>query len=811
MSSGMKTPGGGGGFGSPAPHVLQYVSRLTPGASAREGGADGASSSTPGQKQKHVSAFTAPYSGFTVVETMESRQRTQQEKLAALTAENHRLRNAANAHDAEMRRAAERERRERDRSGSLAEELRDWRERHAHLDLEHAQLRAAEAKLRNEAEHLGSAISQALRTGRTPISHKDSRVVQDAATTGAAVGRVTEEHAWYVAEVRRLAELAEDARHAEAVAKDRAAEMEAAILSNQPMTAYNKSLLRERTRLTKELARAKKELLREKTEKDRLKSTVKRLKKAPLCAMCGGPAASPAMVRRLMAGNVSTPKSGSAGGSSSKASSRLGSGGSGSGSGGKDVVKKKTKTGVEPTLSGRKAAGLAAAAAAAAAAAEGPVRRGGWTEEEEEDAIARAEAQRSIPARVTRRPSNLFRAIADDEGEGDAVGRDDDGFLDDGVVPRAYMWSPSAASEALGATLVGGGAFQNGPLTDRSEDAWDDGEDAEAEANEDADDSLADRAPVHAVDRLERSSPAVSSTSAVCMSSAPASPLDPSWGTETGGWSAKVDDPATATTRSAQSAQSAQTAARALFTTPYVVPTTAGGVNGDGGNASSKRSKARASVAASIQSAAAAAAAAVAARRGAGTIHEPMLTPPLRTAAGGAKRAPPSKGSKATVSSGKTVRSAASRSAAAKQKVEEATARAVEAALAALAEAQVEAVVTDAARRTPSENVGRAESATSSPEPAPVGVVRRAAPITLASAWSPGSVSTVDTPPRRRVVGSKAGDGARAMGARSARVVRVGHAASEAKGRLAMKKAAAAAAAAASPGGISVSTAASSP
>ena len=157
---------------------------------------------------------------------------------------------------------------------------------------------------REQADTLGDAVSQALRTGRAPISHKDRKAVQDAAQSGAAVRRVNEEHAWYVDEVRRLGEAADEAKNAESVAATRADEMEAAILSNQPISAYNKSLLRERTRLQRDLERMKKDWLKEKAEKNRLKSTVTSLRKSPLCAMCGGPAASPAMVSGEGGGGV---------------------------------------------------------------------------------------------------------------------------------------------------------------------------------------------------------------------------------------------------------------------------------------------------------------------------------------------------------------------------------------------------------------------------------------------------------------------------------------------------------------------------
>ena len=96
--------------------------------------------------------------------------------------------------------------------------------------------------------------------------------------TGAAVARVNEEHAWYVEEVKKLREAAETASAAERVANARADEMEAAILSNQPLSAYNKSLLRERTRLQRDAERMKKDWLREKAEKNRLKSTVTSLR-----------------------------------------------------------------------------------------------------------------------------------------------------------------------------------------------------------------------------------------------------------------------------------------------------------------------------------------------------------------------------------------------------------------------------------------------------------------------------------------------------------------------------------------------------
>jgi hypothetical protein len=57
---------------------------------------------------------------------------------------------------------------------------------------------------------------------------EERKVVVDAAAAGAAMTRDSEERAWFVAEVRRLREAAEDATHAESVAKLRAGEMEAA-------------------------------------------------------------------------------------------------------------------------------------------------------------------------------------------------------------------------------------------------------------------------------------------------------------------------------------------------------------------------------------------------------------------------------------------------------------------------------------------------------------------------------------------------------------------------------------------------------
>ena len=141
---GFGSGGVGGSFGSPAPSTVTYVSRLTPGGGGGGGGGgkgcgggggggggvnNGAASAVPPgssgstctlkskkhhqqhQQQQHVSAFassssllssTPQYSGFSVIETAESRARVQQEKLASLTAENHRLRDVANTHSLEV-------------------------------------------------------------------------------------------------------------------------------------------------------------------------------------------------------------------------------------------------------------------------------------------------------------------------------------------------------------------------------------------------------------------------------------------------------------------------------------------------------------------------------------------------------------------------------------------------------------------------------------------------------------------------------------------------------------------------------------